>query len=156
MEEENNNPPLEGDENLNDNQHLDDSIKPVQGENDEEPEIYQIYKNGKLLDRKDFLKSAAGVTGFAALGGLLQGCEESELDIISDGENCICHAVCTCDSESNDGDDSETENSYTSTYDQQQYCTCDTVCTCNSVCTCNTVCGCDSQGGGGGTYWYPN
>lgn len=35
-------------------------------------------------------------------------------------------------------------------------CTCNTVCSCDSVCTCNTVCTCDSEGGGGGSYYYPD
>lgn len=45
------------------------------------------------------------------------------------------------------------------TDDTNANCSCDTVCSCDSVCSCDTVCTCNSQGGdggGGGTYWYPN
>jgi len=161
MEEKDKNRQEQGDEELGKkDQKPDDSLKPIEEENEDQPVIYQIYKRGKSLDRKDFIKSAAGVTGLTALGGLFQGCEESEYDIISNGEECVCHAVCTCNSEKDDSDNHEKGNSYSSVYDQT-VCTCDTVCTCNSVCTCDSVCTCNTQGGGGGgsysyTYWYPN
>ncbi len=42
----------------NNNQNPDDSLKPINEENEEEPKIYNISKKGKSLGRKDFIKSA--------------------------------------------------------------------------------------------------
>jgi hypothetical protein len=143
----------------------DDSIKPVKGSSSDPPEIYKINKRGKSLGRKEFIISAASMAGLAALGTLLKGCEKSEFDIISEGDNCTCHAVCTCNSESDDEDKNNAGHEYTSQFNQYQQCTCDTVCTCNTVCTCDVQCSCDSHSSGGGgsyyytyyyTYWYPN
>jgi hypothetical protein len=139
----------------------DDTIRPLNENDNEQPEIFGISKRVKSLNRKGFIKSAASVTGLAALGTLLKSCEESDLDIIKKGDNCTCHAVCTCNSEVKDGNKYDKGNDFGSTYDVNYHCTCDTVCTCNSVCTCDAVCTCDSEGGGSGgsyyyTYWYPN
>jgi hypothetical protein len=137
----------------------DDTLKPVKGQSDDLPQIFKIKKRGKSINRKDFLKTAAAFGGLAALGSLLQGCEESELDIKKSGSNCTCHAVCSCDNELVDGEKQE-NSAYDYTY-YNNICTCNSVCTCDTVCTCNEVCTCDSEssGGGGGsyyTYWYPN
>jgi hypothetical protein len=140
----------------------DDSLKPVNESNEEQPEIYKISKRGLSINRKNFVKSAASVAGLAALGNLLKSCEESELDITKSGENCTCHAVCTCNSEVHEGEKFNKGDKYESKYDTNKYCTCDTVCTCHSVCSCDSVCTCNTEGGGGGgggsyyyTYWYP-
>ncbi len=140
----------------------DDSLKPLKEENDEQPEIFKISKRGKGIDRKDFIKSAAAISSLAALGSLLRGCEESELDIERIGQSCTCHAVCSCDAVSLD-EEAEWDNYYDYYYDNTT-CTCNAVCTCDRVCTCNTVCTCDSDSSSssssGGTYyytyWYPN
>jgi hypothetical protein len=135
----------------------DDSLKPVNKGNGDPPEIYKISKRGNSLDRKDFFKSAASVAGLAALGTILNSCQESKLDIERDGDNCTCHAVCACNTEG--VDESSTKGAKNeSLYDSHNICTCDMVCTCNTVCSCDTVCTCNSQGGGGGgggSYWYP-
>jgi hypothetical protein len=140
----------------------DDSLKPVKKGDDEHPKIYKISKRGKSINRKNFVKAAATVAGLTALGNLLQSCEESELDILRNGENCTCHAVCTCNNEVDDGERYDKGDQYESRYDTGSICTCDTVCTCNSVCTCDSVCSCNTEGGGSGgsytyyyTYWYP-
>jgi hypothetical protein len=144
-----------GPENL---KNPDDSLKPLSEMPDEEPEIFKISKRGKSIDRKEFLTSAAALGGLVALGSLLKGCDESELDIEKVGSSCTCHAVCSCDVVK-PGYESQYDDNYDYYYDNYGVCTCDSVCTCNSVCSCNTVCTCDSEGGGGGgyyTYYYPN
>jgi hypothetical protein len=138
----------------------DDSIKIVDTGSEETPEIYKISVRGKTLDRKNFVKSAASAAGLAALGTLLNSCEESTLEITKSGEACSCHAVCACNTDWDEGDNYQKGDKYETRYDKNKHCTCDTVCTCNSVCTCDSVCGCNSEGGGGGgsysyTYWYP-
>ena len=156
MEKKKYNPKDEEKENINP-QYPDDSLKPVEPGEDDQPEIYKISRRGKPINRKDFIKSAAAISGLAAMGSLLSSCgEESELDIEKLGTRCSCHAVCTCDSVK-PGYEREDESQYDYQYDQNLNCTCDYVCTCDTVCSCNTVCTCDSEGGGGGsTYWYPN
>ncbi len=144
-----------------DSQIFDDSLKTLSDKTEEPPKIYKIGKRGLSIDRKDFLKSIATLGGLAALGNTLQSCEESYLDIQNDGKTCTCHAVCTCNTDW-DNKMSDSGNSFSSIYDVNNTCTCDTVCTCNSVCSCDLVCSCDTEGGGtyygGGyyTYWYPN
>jgi hypothetical protein len=148
------------------NLNPDDSLFPVVDDKDEKPEIYKISKRGLSINRKDFIKAASGLAGLAALGSLLQSCEESELDIEKSGKNCTCHVVCTCNTDPGDSEDNhEIGNNMESWYDSRQVCQCDTVCTCNTVCTCDTVCSCNSDSGGGGgggsyyytySYWYPN
>lgn len=149
---------IQNDVNINLNPN--DSLNPIKEDRNEQPEIYKIFKRGKSINRKDFIKNSAVLGGLAALGNLLQNCKESELDIETNGKNCTCHVVCTCNSEQETeytGDNKKTGDQYVSYYDINQNCSCDTVCTCNSVCSCNTVCNCDSHGdSGGGTYWYPN
>jgi hypothetical protein len=147
---------------------FDDSLKLLNGAEEEQPEVYKISKRGKQMTRNDFLKSASVLGGLAALGSLLDGCTESDYDITGNGDECTCHAVCTCNKEIVDGDQHQKGNSYKSVFDQNKQCTCDTVCTCNTVCTCDAVtvcscdddsdCSCDSNSGGGYyyTYWYPN
>jgi hypothetical protein len=143
---------------------LDDSLRPVEESDSEEPEIFMISKRSSSLDRKSFIKSAAAIGGLAALGSLMSGCEESELEIENDGKNCTCHAVCSCNTDTWEDDrkkNYEKGNTFGTRYDINKNCTCNTVCTCNSVCTCDSVCSCDTEGGGGGggyyyTYWYPN
>jgi hypothetical protein len=166
MKEKNKKPGDLPEENIGaNNPHHDDSLNPIQNNDEDQPEIYKISRRGKSLNRKEFIKTAAGLAGLAALGSLLQGCTETELDIVKSQGNCTCHAVCTCNSEVEDEEKRDTGNEYFSFYDEYQNCTCDTVCTCDSVCTCDTVkeCDCDSDTGGsyygGGyyyTYWYPN
>jgi len=150
--------------NLKDKGHdFDDSLKEIEEGSEDNAMIFKISKRGKLLDRKRFIESTASLTGLAALGKLLSSCEESELAIVKSGNNCSCHAVCTCNNEILDGNQYDKGDRYESSLDANQMCTCDTVCTCNSVCTCDSVsvCDCDSDGGGGGgysyyyTYWYP-
>jgi hypothetical protein len=145
------------------NQDFDDSLRPLKEGGGEEAKIFKISKRGNTLNRKKFISSATSITGLAALGTLLRGCEESELEIVKNDKNCTCHAVCTCNSEVIDGNKYDKGDRYESFHDVNQFCTCDTVCTCNSVCTCDSVssCDCDSDSGGGGgysyyyTYWYP-
>jgi hypothetical protein len=154
-----------GEENIHPDANIqipDDIIKPVTETKDENPRIYSISKRGKSLNRKNFVKSAASVAGLAALGNLLKSCEESELDIVKKAENCTCHAVCTCNTDWEEGKKYDKGNTFESRFDNKLKCTCDTVCTCNSVCSCNSVCTCDTEGSGGGgggtyyyTYWYP-
>jgi hypothetical protein len=165
MKENNKKSTAKTEENLENNGSFpDDSLNPVNDTDENQPEIYKISKRGISLNRKEFLKSAAGLAGLAALGSLLKGCTESDLDIGTSQGNCTCHAVCTCNSEVEEGERRDTGNEYYSQLDQHQNCTCDTVCTCDSVCTCDTVklCDCDSDtggsyyGGGYYTYWYPN
>jgi hypothetical protein len=87
------------DENLsNSTQDPDDSLKPIQEDIGELPEISMISKRSKTINRKIFIKSAASIAGLAALGNFLKSCVESELEIIPEDDNCGCHAVCTCDS----------------------------------------------------------
>jgi len=100
----------------NKNLYPDDSIKPIEEENNETPQIFEIHKRNKYIDRKDFLKAAAGITGLAGLGVLLNSCEESEGDIQADAEGCTCHAVCTCDTECACDSDSDGGGSYTYYY----------------------------------------
>lgn len=139
----------------------DDSINSFGAEPDEAPEIFGIHIRGRNVDRAGFLKSAASLTGLAALGSVLKSCEESEYDIVKKNDNCSCHVVCTCNSEIKNGEKYEKGSTFISTYDINKKCICDTICTCNTICTCDSVCGCNSDGGGGGgsysyTYWYPN
>lgn len=138
----------------------DDLIDSVKIKSDEQPRIYGISKRGKTLSRKKFIESSASIAGLYALGSILKSCVESELDIIKEGNNCACHAVCTCNSEHKGDLKYEKGNVFSSQYDVNQVCTCNTVCTCDFVCTCDSVCGSDTGGGGGGTYyytyWYPN
>jgi len=142
---------------VNINLNPNDSLNPIKEGKNEEPEIYKIFKRGNSINRKDFIKSSTTIGGLAALGALMQGCEESYLDIETDGKNCTCHAVCACNTDWEDGNKYDKGYKFESQYDEHHSCTCDTVCTCNSVCTCDAVkvCSCDSEGGGY-TYWYPN
>ena len=92
--------------------------------------------------RRSFMLQALAA-GAGVVGAATSGCM-AEVDIeVDENGNCLCHAVCTCDTE--DGDEG---SQYTTTWE-------------NGVCTCNTVCSCDtvstgSSGGGGYTYYYPN
>lgn len=125
---------------------------------EEEPQVYKvarILKTAGPKDRREFMKNAAGFLGLVSLGSFLSGCEkESEINIQCDQGKCTCHVVCTCDTV-NDGEASEHGSIWISNFNGQT-CTCDTVCDCNTVCGCDTVCTCNSQGGGGGSYYYPN
>lgn len=153
---------------LNENQennipNPDDSLKPVEEVNEEQPEIYKINKGDNSLNRKNFVKSAASLTGLAALGNMLKSCEdESYLYIEKTGDNCTCHAVCACNTDVEDSNDLKYDkgNEFVSKYDANKKCTCDTVCTCNSICTCDSVCPCDTHTNNGYTYtytyFYPN
>lgn len=82
----------------------DDSLKPLKEGAGEKPEIYLMARRVKDINRKKFIRFTASVAGLAALGKLLGSCsgEELELDIISEENNCVCHAVCTCNSETED------------------------------------------------------
>jgi hypothetical protein len=136
----------------------DDSIKVINQGSEEQPEIYKISVRGNSLDRKKFVKSAASAAGLAALGMLLNSCEESNLEITKSGDSCTCHAVCACNTDWDDGKQYSKGNRFETRFDTNKQCTCDTVCTCNSVCTCDSVCGCDTEGSSGGgsySYWYP-
>ena len=91
---------IERDENLDKKFQIpNDLLKPVKEDTEQQPEIHKINIRSKTLNRKKFIKSAASVAGLAALGTILKSCEESELDIIISENECVCHAVCTCDSE---------------------------------------------------------
>ena len=92
----------------------DDSLKSVDHNSNEEPEIYRTAVIGRNMDRINFLKIGAGFAGLTALGTILSACEESELEITEDGQRCTCHAVCSCDSECSC--DSDNDSGGSSTY----------------------------------------
>ena len=143
-----------------DKQKPDDSIRELKNANEEEPKIFKISRKAKPIDRKDFLMSVGKVTAFTALGSLLTRCDESEYDITSYDGVCKCHAVCTCNYETEDGDKHKDKSSQYDRTIVNERCTCDTVCTCNSVCSCDSVCTCDSEGSSCSScsscgYWYP-
>jgi hypothetical protein len=134
----------------------DDSLKPIKEGSEEQPEVYLISKGSKALNRKNFFKSAASVAGLAALGNVLKSCEESYFYIEKTGDNCTCHAVCSCNVDVGDGNKFRYDkgNEYISKYDTNKNCTCDTVCTCNSICSCDSVCPCDFHDTNTYTYTY--
>ena len=118
-------------------------------EDEDTPVVYKFTIRGRdasgVTDRRKFLKDAS--LGLLGLSAALSACEkESIIDLECQDNRCTCHVVCTCDTVSDT--DSSWHNAVWS----------GTICTCNTVCTCDTVstCSCDSQGGGGGPYWYPN
>ena len=88
----------------NKNQYPDDSLKSVNEGTKEIPEIYLIAKRIKGISRNKFIRYTTSITGLVALGNLLKSCsdEESELDIITEENSCICHAVCTCNTDTGD------------------------------------------------------
>jgi hypothetical protein len=129
---------------------VDDRIKPLKSDKEDEvPQVFQVAKrtNKKQTERRRFLKNMAGIAGMVTIADILTGCD-SDYSITSNASQCTCHVVCTCDTESLEGDDSQWEAEYSG-----GVCTCNTVCTCDTVCTCNTEGGssCSSCG-----YWYPN
>ena len=107
----------------------DDSLNSIPVEHLEEPEIFSISKRESSVNRIDFMKTAANLTGLTVLGAILNSCEESELSVAKSGENCTCHAVCTCDSE------------------------------CPNDCSCDSECSCEGHSSGTyyyySSYWYP-
>ena len=161
-----------------------DRIKAVKETANEQPKIFKLVRFAEApdIDRRDFLRTAtkaAGVTGVAALSGLLTSCFDvgvnkcectCELQTGNMADACTCNthtARCTCDTVA--GCTCDTVCSCDLHNGQQTkvgkrfdkgICTCDTVCTCNQVavctcqvtCTCQSTCSCQVTG----HYWYPN
>jgi hypothetical protein len=165
----------------------DDNIKAVKESAKEKPKIFKIVRfsdssRPSEMGRRDFLQKAtkvAGLSGVAALSGLLSSCSNvsvnkpectCDLQTGNASEACSCHAhtarctcdtvapcacdtVCTCDLDN--GKRVIRGSRYTN-----GICTCNTVCTCNrvSVCTCQVYCTCQSTCTCQitGHYWYPN
>lgn len=120
-------------------------------QSDDKPKILKVAHLGQhKVTRRNLLRDGAGLLLAGSSLGLAAGaagCGDSAFDIVVKDGKCMCHVVCTCDSEGGSQEKNE-ESRYK-----------DGQCSCDTVCTCNTVCSCDSEGGGGGgggSYYYPN
>ena len=139
---------------------VDDESKPApdtRGDDEDIPRVYRLVMTRRHddVDRRTFVRRA--LFGGAAIAGAtaVSACEKATFKIETDEDGeCLCHAVCSCDTESSEGRTMEAR------WAKDGTCTCHTVCTCDTVCNCESVdsSGSSSGGGGGGSscYWYPN
>lgn len=151
----------------------DDRVDTVTEDQNEQPEVYSIVKDGSgfKLTRRDMWGAVGAAAGAAATAA---ACAHSKrmkrirqmgprTFTLPCGSPTPPNAVCICDC-------IQTSANYNSS--TETICICDTievpagqtmtggsVCACDTVCTCNTVGGSSGGGstwGGGGHYWHPN